>query len=216
MYNDINPATLGFFEKILYQNSGSFIAYIILFLIIFAESGLLIGFFLPGDTLLVGAGILSAGGILNIWTVVLFCLVGAVLGDWVGYYIGMHSGPRLFKKPDGVFFHKDHLIKAEKFYEKHGKKTIIIARFIPIVRTFAPVVAGIGKMNFRDFIFYNFIGGFLWAGILPFAGYFLTKSFPSLHIEKYIEPVIWVVVISSVVPAIYHLMKANLKKRIAV
>lgn len=213
MKENINPETMGFFEKLLNSNAGSGLAYVILFAIIFAESGLLIGFFLPGDTLLLGAGILAAGGILNIWVVIIVCFLGAVIGDWVGYYIGHKSGPKLFTKEDSVLFHKDHLMKAEKFYEKHGKKTIILARFVPIVRTFAPVVAGIGNMNRKTFVAFNLIGGALWAGILPLVGYGATKLFPNAHIEKYIEPIILIVVVASIIPAAYHLIKANLHAR---
>lgn len=175
------------------------------FAIVFTESGLLIGFFLPGDSLLFTAGFLASQGFFDIWILTIGCFLAAVLGDSTGYYIGHKFGRRLFHKEDSVLFHKDHLIKAERFYEKHGGKTIILARFLPVVRTFAPIVAGIGKMNYATFLFYNVIGGFLWAVCITVAGYFLGSLIPD--VDKYLLPIIGVIVILSVAPTLYHLLK---------
>ncbi len=195
-------------EQILLQ-LGPTLGTLLIFGIIFAESGLLIGFFLPGDTLLLTAGILAALGIFNLPVIIAACFIAAVLGDNVGYWIGKKYGIKLFTKEDSLLFHHRHLARAEYFYEKHGGKAIVLARFVPIIRTFAPVVAGIGSMNYRGFIRYNLLGGALWAIGLPLLGYYITIQFPSLHLEKYVEPILIGVVLVSVVPAVYHLWKAN-------
>ena len=202
------------FQELLI-NSGPILGLLILFLIIFGESGLLIGFFFPGDTLLFGAGVLAAAGFFNLFAVCLVCFLATVAGDNIGYHIGERFGKKLFSRPDSIFFHKDHLIRAENFYEKHGKKTVTIARFIPIIRTFAPIVAGIGKMDYKSFVIYDLVGGLLWTVGLVNAGFFITKLFPNSHVEKYLEYVIIGVVVCSLAPAIYHLIKENLKKRSA-
>lgn len=174
-------------------------------IVVYIESGLLIGFFLPGDSLLFTAGFLASQGIFNIWVLAIGCFLAAVLGDSTGYYIGHKFGRRLFHKEDSLLFHKDHLVKAEKFYEKHGGKTIILARFLPFIRTFAPVVAGIGKMHYTTFLFYNVIGAFLWAVCITIAGYFLGSLIPD--VDKYLLPIIGVIVLISVAPTIMHLAK---------
>lgn len=179
--------------------------YIGLFAIIFAESGLLIGFFLPGDSLLFTAGFLASQDILNIYVLVPLLFIAAVTGDSVGYTFGHKVGRKLFTKEDSIFFHKKHLLKAQKFYEKHGGKTITIARFLPVVRTFAPIVAGIGNMEYKRFLMYNVLGGFLWAVCLPLAGYFLGNLIPS--VDKYLIPIILAIVILSVLPTAWHLIK---------
>lgn len=181
------------------------IGYLGIFAIVFAESGLLIGFFLPGDSLLFTAGFLASQNIFDIRTLTILCFIAAVVGDSVGYFIGHKFGRKLFKKPESLFFHPDHLIKAEKFYDKHGKKTIILARFLPVIRTFAPVVAGIGNMNYKTFLTYNIIGGFLWAVLLPFLGYYLGKSIPD--VDKYLLPIIGLIVILSVLPQAISVLK---------
>ena len=173
-------------------------------LIIFAESGLLIGFFLPGDTLLVAAGVLAAQGVLPIeWTIITIA-TAAIVGDNVGYTIGQYSGKRLFKKKDGILFRQEYVERAQKFYDKHGGKTIILARFIPIVRTFAPMVAGIGKMPRRNFFFYNIVGGIIWAATLPLLGYWVGSRIP--HIGDYLEYAILAVVALSILPALWHII----------
>ena len=187
------------------------IGYFGVFSIIFAESGLLIGFFLPGDSLLFTAGFLASAGFFNIHFLVLGCFIAAVTGDSVGYYIGHRWGRRLFQKEDSIFFHKDHLMRAEKFYEKHGGKTIILARFMPVIRTFAPVVAGIGKMHYPTFLGYNLVGGFLWAVVLPYLGYYLGKSIPD--IDKYLFPIIGLIILVSIAPGIYHALKTKQQRQ---
>lgn len=174
-------------------------------LIVFAESGLLIGFFLPGDSLLFTAGFLASQGILEIHLLAAVCFIAAVAGDSFGYAIGKRMGPRLLKRPDGKIFKKKYLAQAEAYYEVHGKKTIIIARFTPIVRTFAPIVAGIGNMHYRTFLSYNIIGGALWTLGLTYAGFYLGQAVPG--VEKYLEPVILLVISVSLLPAFYHFFK---------
>lgn len=173
--------------------------------VIFAESGLLVGFFLPGDSLLFTAGFLASQSIpgLNVHVLALACFIAAVVGDSVGYAFGAHLGPRLLKKPDGRIFKKKYIAQAEAFYEEHGKKTIIIARFVPIVRTFAPIVAGIGNMHYRTFLSYNIIGGALWTLGLVYLGYFLGGFIP----EDYLEPAVLLVIFLSLLPAFYHFFK---------
>jgi len=181
------------------------IGYIGIFAIVFAESGLLIGFFLPGDSLLFTAGFLASQGIFNIELLALLCFIGAVAGDSAGYEIGHKFGRKLFHKKDSVFFHKENLEKAEQFYEKHGKKTIILARFIPIIRTFAPIIAGIGNTKYSTFISYNVFGGFFWAVGISYAGYFLGSMIPG--VDKYLLPIIVLIVGVSVAPGFYHVLK---------
>lgn len=186
---------------------GVYAVYAVLFGVIFAESGLLIGFFLPGDSLLFTAGFLAQKGLfgLNIWVLIVGFFAGAVLGDNVGYSFGKRVGRRLFNKQDSVLFHKNNLAKAEEFYKKHGKKTIILARFVPVVRTFAPIVAGMGDMHYATFVFYNIIGGMLWAVGLPLAGYFLGNLIPES--EKYLEVIVLGIVFLSLLPTFYHILK---------
>jgi len=181
------------------------IGYLGIFVIVFAESGLLIGFFLPGDSLLFTAGFLASQNVFDIRILALLCFTAAVIGDSVGYAIGHKLGRKLFRKPDSFFFHPDHLIRAEKFYEKHGKKTIILARFLPVIRTFAPVVAGIGNMKYKTFLAYNIIGGFLWAVLLPFAGYYLGKTIPD--VDKYLLPIIGLIIVLSVLPQAISILR---------
>jgi membrane-associated protein len=171
-----------------------------IFAIIFAESGLLIGFFLPGDSLLFVAGLFASQhkyGI-NIWVLVLGCFLAAFIGDQVGYTFGHKVGPALFRKPDSKLFKQEYVDRTEAFFEKHGPKTIILARFVPIVRTFAPVVAGVGRMNRRTFLTYNLVGAFLWAVGVTLAGYFLGSAFPVLG--KYIEYIAIGIIVVSVIP----------------
>lgn len=182
------------------------IGYIGVYTIIFVESGLLIGFFLPGDSLLFTAGFLASQDFFNIYYLAIGCFVAAVTGDSVGYYIGHKFGRKLFNRENSKLFHKDHLVKAQEFYDKHGGKTIILARFIPLIRTFAPVVAGISNMNYTSFLLYNVVGGFLWAVGLSFAGYFLGSLIPD--VDKYLLPIILIIIFVSVAPGIYHTLKS--------
>ncbi len=173
--------------------------------IVFAESGLLIGFFLPGDSLLFTAGILSSQGYIDIWLLCLVLFLAAAIGDSVGYSIGKKLGPKIFTKSDSLFFNKDHIHKTQAFYEKHGGKTIIIARFVPVIRTFAPVMAGVGQMSYKHFISYNLIGALLWAVGLTLLGYFLGQTIP--NIDKYLLLIIALIVLLSISPGLYHFAK---------
>ncbi len=176
--------------------------YVGLTLIIFAETGLLVGFFLPGDSLLVTAGLLASQPDfgLNVWWLGGILTIAAIVGDTVGYHIGKVTGPRIFTREDSVLFHKAHLLRAQAFYEKHGGKTIIIARFMPIVRTFAPVVAGVGRMQYRSFVAYNVVGGVAWVWSMLLTGYILGRTVPA--VAQHIEKVILVVVFLSILPGI--------------
>lgn len=176
-----------------------------LFLIIFAESGLFFGFFLPGDSLLFTAGILAASGLLPLWPLLIGGFLAAVLGDTVGYWFGRKVGPRIFTKEDSLFFHKAHIARAEHFYEKYGPKTILLARFIPIVRTFAPIVAGVGSMKYPLFLAYNLIGGVVWAVGIPLMGFFLGQAIPS--IDAYLVPIIILIIAVSFVPVIVEVVR---------
>ena len=173
--------------------------------IIFAESGLLIGFFLPGDTLLFPAGFFAAQGKLPLAGVIISAFIGSVIGNEVGYVIGKKSGPRIFRKKDGIVFRQEYLTKSEAFYEKHGGKTIILARFMPIVRTFAPLVAGVGNMDRKKFTLYNIIGGGLWVISTVLLGYWLGSKIP--NIDHYILPAVAVAMLFTFGPTIVHLAK---------
>lgn len=179
--------------------------------IVFAESGLLIGFFLPGDSLLFTTGFLIHAGFLdiNIHLAVLILFIAAVVGDSVGYTFGRKAGPRIFKKKDARLFRQEYVQRAQDFYEKHGGVTIIVARFIPIVRTFAPVVAGVGKMEYRRFLAYNVIGGLLWAAGITYLGYSLGWWFErmGLEIDHVLLPIIAGIIIISVLPPAIHILK---------
>lgn len=165
---------------------------------VFAESGLLIGFFLPGDSLLFTAGVLAAADVLPIVPLVLLCFLAAVGGDAVGYWFGARVGPSLFRRPDSRFFRREHLDRARGFYERHGGRTIVLARFIPIVRTFAPIVAGAAAMGYRRFAIFNIAGGFLWAVGITLAGYGLGNAIPD--IDRYLLPIIGGIVLVSLIP----------------
>jgi len=179
--------------------------------VIFAESGLLIGFFLPGDSLLFTAGFLMFTGVLsfNIHLAILIIFVAAVLGDSVGYTFGRRVGARIFSRPDARLFKQEYIVRAHEFYEKHGAKTIVLARFIPIIRTFAPIVAGASKMSYRRFLSFNVIGAFLWTAGITYAGYFLGKWFHSMgwEIDQILLPVVAVIIIISVLPPAIHILK---------
>jgi membrane-associated protein len=175
------------------------------FLIVFAESGLFFGFFLPGDSLLFTAGLLASQGYFSISLLIIGSVVCAILGDSVGYAFGKKVGPKIFTKDDSLFFHRDHIAKAQHFYEKHGKKTIILARFIPIVRTFAPIVAGVGNMRYRTFLSYNIIGGIIWAVLLPLLGYILGSTVP--HVDRYLLPIILLIIFISFIPVFIEFFK---------
>ncbi len=172
---------------------------------VFAESGLLIGFFLPGDTLLFGAGILAAQGVFSLPLLIFVVITSAILGDNVGYSIGRRTGRRLLDKKESILFKPERVELAEKYYAQHGGKTIILARFVPVVRTFAPMVAGMSKMPRQQFMIYNVVGGVLWGGGVTLAGYYLGKQLPWL--EDFITPVILAIVLGSVFISLFHLLK---------
>ncbi len=174
-------------------------------LIIFGESGMMVGFFFPGDTLLFSAGILAAGGKLNIITVLLTIAAAAIIGDNVGYHIGRKLGPRLFNKPDGVVFRKEHIDRATAFYEKYGSKTMLIAHFVPVVRAFVPVTAGAARMPYKQFVFFDAIGDIAWTLALTLLGYYVGSRIPG--IEKYIDPALILIVIIFVGPALWHVLR---------
>lgn len=178
------------------------IGYVGLFLIVFAESGLFFGFFLPGDSLLFTAGFLASQNLFNIWTLIPLLIVAAISGDSVGYWMGKNFGGWLRKQKESFFFKKHHLEKAEVFYEKYGSKTIVLARFVPFVRTFAPIVAGMAKMNYRTFLSFNVIGGIFWAAGVTLVGYFLGNAIP--NVDKYLYPIIALIVFASLIPVAVH------------
>ena len=178
-----------------------------LFLIIFAESGLFFGFFLPGDSLLFTAGLLASQGFLNIYFLIILMFLGAILGDTVGYWFGAKVGHKIFYKDDSFLFNKNHISRTKNFYERYGTKTIILARFVPIVRTFAPILAGVGEMKYATFLKYNIIGGALWGIGIPLLGFGLGITVPS--IDKYILPIVVLIIATSLIPVITEFVKSN-------
>ncbi|HIH39035.1 VTT domain-containing protein [Candidatus Woesearchaeota archaeon] len=178
---------------------------IIICAIIFAETGIFAGFFLPGDSLLITAGILAAAGLLNVWSLLFFVSLAAVIGDQTGYYIGHKMGKRLFRKEDSLLFKKKHLEKAKDFYDKHGPKTIVLARFIPLVRTFAPAVAGTASMDYKTFVTYNIVGGIVWVFATILGGFFLGSLIPD--IDRYLYLVIGIIILVSFIPLIIEIIK---------
>jgi membrane-associated protein len=224
---------LGYFQRILSNlfNSGELVrilgdkrfeaaAIVALNLIIFTETGLLVGFFLPGDSLLVSAGLVCS---ISGWSLPLLLVtlcVAAVVGDSVGYAIGYNTGPKIFSREQSIFFHKDHLLKAQRFYEDHGGKTIVLARFMPILRTFAPVVAGVGRMQYSSFLFFNVFGGVGWVTSMVLIGYFLRDAInpvlapifgEGFDVQHHIEKVIIVVVLLSISPGIVVWVRNKLR-----
>lgn len=189
------------------------VGYLGVFTIVFLESGLMVGFFFPGDSLLFTAGFLASQGFLDIKILIIGCFAAAVAGDSIGYYLGQKFGRKLFSKDDSIWFHKDHLNRAQSFYDKHGGKTIILARFIPVIRAFAPVVAGVGLMRYKKFVIFNLVGGVLWAIAIPLAGFYLGSLIPD--VDKYLLPIVGLIVIASVLPAVHHaLMDAEIRASI--
>ena len=180
---------------------------LVLLLVVFTESGLLIGFFLPGDSLLFTAGLLiHTQDVLPLWLVLLTVPMAAIAGDQVGYLIGKKAGPHVFNKPDSRFFQQEYVDKAYAYFEKYGARTIVLARFVPIVRTFAPVVAGVSKMRYRTFVTYNIIGGILWGAGVVLLGYFLGQI---EFVADNIEPIILLIVAISVLPIALEVLRAR-------
>ena len=172
--------------------------YLLLVGIVFTETGLLVGFFLPGDSLLITAGLLAGMGSLNIWWLNGLVIAAAILGDSTGYAIGTRLGPRIFTRPKSMLFNPKHVQRTQRFYEKYGAKTIVIARFVPIIRTFAPVLAGVGSMRYRRFLAYNVVGGIGWVVSMTLAGYLLGQTVP--NISKHIHELVIVIIVLSVIP----------------
>lgn len=199
------------------HQAGPWAAVLVLMAIIFSESGLLIGFFLPGDSILFTAGFLVQSKVIpfDIHLLALLVFVAAVAGDGVGYIFGRRVGRKIFTRPDSLLFRKENIKKAEEFYERHGSITIVIARFIPVIRTFAPIVAGVGKMRYREFVIFNMIGALLWATGISYAGYYvgaaLTKA--GINVDTILLPIIMVIVIASVTPPIIHILKEPRRRR---
>ena len=184
-----------------------------LIVIIFAESGLLFGFFLPGDSLLFTAGLFAARGDLNLAVVLIGCFVAAVVGDQVGYAFGRKAGPSIFRRPNSRLFKQEHIQRADEFFEAHGAKTILLARFVPVVRTFVPILAGVGAMKYRTFLVYNIIGGLLWAVGVTMLGYILGDQIGADNIDKYLLPIIAVVIFLSILPAIIEVLRHRRKAK---
>lgn len=176
----------------------------VLFAIVFSETGLMVGFFLPGDSLLVTAGILAGQGILDPWALFGALSLAAIVGDNTGYWIGRRGGPLVFRKPKSLLFNPAHVERAHRFYEKYGGKTVVIARFVPIIRTFGPVVAGVGKMEWPRYLFYSVSGGLLWIGSMTAVGYFLG-SIPG--VTKYLHFIILAVIFISFIPAVVEILR---------
>lgn len=172
---------------------------------VYVETGLFFGFFLPGDSLLVTAGIFASQGKLNLTLLLILGTICAFAGDQTGYWIGRKAGQALYKREDSLFFKKKHLMKAHNFYEKYGPITIVLARFVPIVRTFAPAVAGAAEMNYKKFVFYNFFGGLLWIFLMSFLGYFLGTIIPD--VSTHIHLIIIIVIFLSLLPVIIEFLK---------
>ncbi len=182
-----------------------------LIVIVFAETGLMVGFFLPGDSLLTTAGIFAARGDFNILWLNVTLVLAAILGDATGYWIGRRAGKALYSRPNSFFFRRKHLIQTHEFYERHGGKTIIIARFIPIVRTFAPVVAGAAEMTYREFATFNIIGALLWVPSMTLTGFFLMKALPD--IDKQLHKLVAVIIFVSLLPAAIAWLRERMKAR---
>ncbi len=179
--------------------------------IVFVETGLFVGFFLPGDSLLVTAGLFAARGDLELWSIFVFVSLAAIIGDTLGYTIGARTGPKIFSREDSLLFHRRHLIATKEFYDRYGGITIVLARFIPIIRTFAPLVAGVGAMEYRRFVFYNIAGGIGWVVSMTSLGYLLGRTIPD--IDRHIHVVIVVVIFLSILPGVIKLARERLRLR---
>lgn len=181
------------------------VGYVGIATIVFAESGFLLGFFLPGDSLLVTAGLLASQGYFNIWALVAIVVVAAILGDSFGYATGRILGPRIFNKDESWLFSRKNVERTQEFFDRHGKFTIILARFTPIIRTFAPIMAGVGGMHYRTFVFFNIIGGALWGAGLVLLSYFAGAYIP--HFDRYLHYVVIAIIVASVIPLFRHMKK---------
>jgi len=180
-----------------------------LFVVVFLESGVFFGFFLPGSSMLFTAGLLATRGIFNPWVLIALMWLAAVLGDSAGYWFGNVVGVRLFLREDSTFFRHDYLERAKDFYDRHGVRTVVFARFIPIVRTFVPIVAGVVNMQYRSFLAYNVLGAFLWAAGVTFLGYYLGEKVP--FVQTYLTPIIVVIIIVTCIPLLWEFRKRESK-----
>ena len=201
----MTPELLGLLDAIEPRHLLEAFGTIGLFLIVFAESGLFFGFFLPGDSLLFVAGLLAAQGHLSLPVILVGCFVAAVAGDQVGYSFGRMTGPRLFNRPDSRLFKQQHLQRARDYFEEHGAKTILLARFVPIVRTFAPIVAGAAAMPYRTFISFNIVGGLVWAVGVQLLGFFVGEAIPDA--EKWLLPMVGAIIIASFIPVALEILR---------
>lgn len=190
----------------------SILVYIVIFAIIFAESGLFFGFFFPGDSLLFMVGFLASQGALHIWMLIPLLALAAITGDSVGFWTGKKFGGWMMKQEESFIFKKSHLLKAQRFYEEHGGKTLILARFIPAIRTFAPIVAGMANMKYEKFISFNVVGGVLWAAGMTMLGYLLGNVIPESDVDKYLLPIVGAIVVISVLPALFQMLKGEKKE----
>jgi len=179
--------------------------------IVFAETGLFFGFFLPGDSLLFTAGFLASQGHVSMGLLLLCAFVAAIAGDTVGYFFGKKIGPKIFNKEDSLFFHKEHIARSQHFFEKYGAKTIIIARFVPVVRTFAPILAGVGSMSYKTFIVFNILGAFIWTWSMIWAGYALGRLIPDP--DAYVLPIIAVIILISSAPVLRQIWRIHISKK---
>lgn len=186
------------------------VGYIGIFFMVFAESGLFFGFFFPGDSLLFTAGFLASQGILNEWLLVLGVALAAIGGDSVGYFMGNKFGRWLMRRKESFFFRKEYIEAARKFYKKHGGKALVLARFVPAVRTFVPIVAGMAEMHYRTFLSFNVMGGFLWAVGISMAGFFLGRMIPD--VDRFLLPIVLVIMFVSVLPGLVHMRKSLMKQ----
>lgn len=178
---------------------------------LFSEVALFLGFFLPGDTLLIAAGVYAATGKLSIISVILVAIIAAVAGDSTAYYIGKKLGPKVFKNENSILFQPSHILKAEVFYKKHGPKTLLVSHFLPVVRTFTPLLAGVAKMPYRQFAMFNITGDIFWATSVSLTGYYIGSKIP--NIDHYILLLVLFAVVSTAAPTLYHIAKLHLKNR---
>jgi len=178
-----------------------------LFTAVFLESGVFFGFFLPGASMLFTAGLLASQGIFNVWILIPLLTVAAILGDNAGYWFGNKVGVRLFLRPNSRFFRHEHIHAAKEFYDKHGMIAIVLARFVPVIRTFAPIVAGVVQMRYRTFVMFNILGALLWASGVTYLGFFLGEKIPG--VEKFLTPIIMFIIVASCIPLVREFLKAK-------
>jgi membrane-associated protein len=188
--------------------------YIGLFLVVFSETGILLGFFLPGDSLLFTAGFLASTGMIDLKIVIILSFIAAVIGDGVGYYLGKKYGPKIFTKSDSIFLDKKHIERTEKYFKKYGGETIILARFLPVIRTIAPVMAGVGRIGYKRFFAYNVFGGLMWTILLPSMGYYFGRIIPDA--DKIILPVVALIIVISLFPAVITLFRDEDRRNVIV